>query len=80
VNIPCIALCDTDNSLEYIDIAIPCNNRSTESISMVYWMLAREVLVLRGIIRKDEEWSVMVDLFYHKTPEQLKGDEEEDQE
>jgi len=66
-NIPVIALCDTHNSLKYVDLAIPCNNNSTESISMIFWILAREVLVLRGELDKDEDnWEVMVDLFYYK--------------
>ena len=33
VNILCIAPCYTDNSLEFVDVAIPCNNRTTYSIS-----------------------------------------------
>ena len=66
-NIPVIALCDTHNSLKYVDLAIPCNTASTESISMVFWMLAREVLPLRGQLDKDDDnWEVMVDLFYYK--------------
>ena len=94
-NIPVIALCDTHNSLKYVDLAIPCNNNSTESISMVFWMLAREVLILRGQLDKDEDnWEVMVDLFYYKNlnekaqaleegeeeAEEEEGEEEEEEE
>jgi len=71
VNIPCIALCDTDSPLAYIDVAIPCNNRNTESISMIFWLLAREVQILRGQLGKHEEWDVMVDLFFYKKIEDV---------
>merc|ERR1711920_511070 len=69
MNIPVIALTNSDSSLQYVDVAIPCNNKSTHSISMIFWLLAREVRILNGQLRKDEEWDVMVDLFYYKTVE-----------
>lgn len=77
-NIPVIALCDTHNSLKFVDIVIPCNNNSTESISMIFWMLAREVRVLKGELDKDDdEWSdVVVDLFYYRDVKELKTAEE----
>ena len=78
-SIPVIALCDTHNNLKFVDVAIPCNNNTTESIGMIFWMLAREVKILRGELDRDEEeWKdVYVDLFYHKNLDDLKKLEEE---
>merc|ERR1712072_435817 len=75
MNIPVIALVNSDSSLQFVDVAIPCNNKSTQSISMIFWLLAREVMVLNGQLRKDEEWDVKVDLFYYKTVDEQKDQE-----
>ena len=56
-NIPVIALCDTHNNLKFVDIAIPCNNNTTESISMIFWMLARELMMFKGkLAQEDDDW------------------------
>jgi len=75
VNIPVIALCNTDSPLKFVDCAIPCNNKGVQAIGTMWWMLAREVLYLRGIISRQTPWDVMPDLYFYREPEDIEKEE-----
>jgi small subunit ribosomal protein SAe len=77
MNIPVIAFCNTNVHLRNIDIAIPCNTEGPNSIALMFWMLAREVLRLQGKVPRDREWGEMVDMFIYKDQDEQDKAEEE---
>lgn len=63
VGIPIIALCDTNNTANNIDLIVPCNNKGKKSLALVFWILTKEYLKHRGLIKKDSDLKVTMDDF-----------------
>lgn len=55
IGIPVVALCDTNNESNFIDLVVPCNNKGKKSLALLFWVLTKEYLKRRGLIKKDEE-------------------------
>ncbi|KAF7730593.1 structural constituent of ribosome [Apophysomyces ossiformis] len=75
VNIPVISLADTDALLQYVDVAIPTNNKGKHALGLIYWLLARAVLRLRGTLDYQTPWEVMVDMFFYRDPEEAEKEQ-----
>jgi small subunit ribosomal protein S2 len=76
MRIPIIALCDTSNETSSIDLIIPVNNKGRKSLSMVYWLLAKEIQKNRGIIKEDGEFKYKPEEFESKERERTEEEEE----
>ncbi len=63
IGIPVIALCDTNNQSNNIDLVVPCNNKGKKSLGLFFWILTREYMKQRGMIKKDDEFKETVDDF-----------------
>ena len=63
IGIPTIALCDTNNQANNIDLVVPCNNKGKKSLGLVFWILANEYLRGKGKLRPDQEIDASIDDF-----------------
>ncbi len=63
VGMPVIALCDTNNQSNEIDLVVPCNNKGKKSLGLLFYILAREYLRQRGQLATDQEPTFTVEEF-----------------
>lgn len=63
IGIPVIALCDTNNQSNKVDLVIPCNNKGKKSVGLVFYLLAREYMKNKALLRGDEKMPAEIDDF-----------------
>tara|TARA_Y100001970_G_scaffold289150_1_gene418583 strand:+ start:1476 stop:2090 length:615 start_codon:yes stop_codon:yes gene_type:complete len=63
INIPVIAMCDSNNLTKNVDVVIPGNNKGRRSLALIYWLLSREILRIRGELSADEDLEETIDDF-----------------
>ena len=63
IGLPVLALCDTNNQSNNIDLVIPCNNKGKKSLGLFFWILTREYMKNRSLIHSDEEFKYTVEDF-----------------
>lgn len=73
INVPVIALCDTDNWMKFVDLVVPCNNKGRKSLALVYYLLAREYMKEKGLIKSNAEFNYSASDFEAKIEMKIKG-------
>lgn len=63
MGIPVIGLCDTNNQANDIDLVVPCNNKGKKSVGLVFYVMAREYMKVKGLLRGDEEMPAKMEDF-----------------
>lgn len=61
--VPVIALCDTFNETKNLDLVLPTNNKGKRAIALIFWLLTRETMKLKGLIKADEEFTAKIEDF-----------------
>ena len=54
IGIPVIALCDTNNQSNNIDLVVPCNNKGKKSLGLFFYLVAKIYTSKRGMIAEKD--------------------------
>lgn len=63
IGLPIVALCDTNNTVNNIDFVIPCNNKGKKSLGLVFYLLAKHYMELKGLTNKSQAFEYTLDQF-----------------
>jgi small subunit ribosomal protein S2 len=74
LGVPVIAVCDTDNVTDDIDLVIPGNNRGRKAIAAIFWLLARATLTHANLLAPDQPMKYSIEDFETKIDEEQKAE------
>jgi small subunit ribosomal protein S2 len=74
LGVPVIAVCDTDNVTDDIDLVIPGNNRGRKAIAAIFWLLARAALTHANLLAQDQPMKYSIEDFETKIDEEQKAE------
>ena len=63
IGIPVIALCDTNNNANYLDLVIPCNNKGKKSLGILFLILTKRYMLARHMLKKEEDFKATMNDF-----------------
>ncbi len=63
LGIPVIALCDSNNECKDVDLVVACNNKGKKSLGLIFYILAREYSLAKGLIKSEKDFKHNIDDF-----------------
>ena len=63
VGVPVVALCDTNNQTNNLDLVIPCNNKGKKALGLFFHILATQYMRERGLLDRTKELDMTADDF-----------------
>ena len=63
MGVPIIALCDTNNQSNKIDLVVPCNNKGKKSVGLVFYLVAQEYMRKKAMLKSEDEMPAKIDDF-----------------
>ena len=63
IGVPVVALCDTNNQSNNLELVIPCNNKGKKSLGLFFYIFAKEFMKHKKIIKKDSDFKNTIEDF-----------------
>jgi len=58
-----IALCDTNNQPNNVDLVVPCNNKGRKSLGLLFYLVTKHFMEKKGLLNKGQALPYTVDQF-----------------